>query len=177
MDYLNRLWPSAVATLFWAALSMGGYMSASGAGFLMALALFLFVWGIVGLPSVRRRLPAVSRWFLHSQPKLADHEASGAYFSGRVIRLVDMAGADAKIKGKTFERCVIRGPAVIVPTGTSVFQNNRMERNPIIRLDAKQEKIFGAIEVVDCSFRECEFSFVGITGQPALLEKFERDFS
>jgi len=94
------------------------------------------------------------------------------------------AGQQPIIRGRTFTRCVLKGPAVILfqlGVGDMNFKDTKLaELNnrdietilfeipppPVARTIYKQ----GVIGIVNCRFDNCTFLGVAVTGQPEVLE-------
>lgn len=85
------------------------------------------------------------------------------------------AGGGAVIEGRTFTDCQIEGPAVmLVLEGTQFDRTNFGPtggdlRNILFRPMSGQRAI-GAIPVRNCTFRNCQFHTLGITGGEDLLQ-------
>jgi len=88
-----------------------------------------------------------------------------------------MSAGSAVIKDRTFTRCRLEGPAVMLAAGGVHFDACDMGytggdiRNLLLR-PVGPEKVIGAIAFQDCAFRECSFYAVGFTGSPAFLDNF-----
>ncbi|MFN3816382.1 hypothetical protein [Brevundimonas sp.] len=88
-----------------------------------------------------------------------------------------MAAGSAAIKGRTFTRCRLEGPAVMLAAGGVHFDACDMgyaggdARNLLLR-PVGPEKVIGTIAFQDCTFRECSFYAVGFTGSPTFLDSF-----
>ena len=79
------------------------------------------------------------------------------------------------IEGRTFRRCLMEGPAVVVPVDGCQFDTCNMgdamgdPRNLLLTPQGPQ-KVTGAIAFRNCQFIECTFMRVGFTGAPAFLD-------
>ncbi|MCS6624704.1 hypothetical protein N0B44_17440 [Roseibacterium beibuensis] len=107
-------------------------------------------------------------------------EISGGHFAlFDLYRAHLHASGGAIIEGRTFTDCLIEGPAVMLalegvhfegvnfgPTGGDV-------RNMLFRPMSGQRAI-GSIPVRNCTFRNCQFHTLGITGGDDLLETLVR---
>lgn len=88
-----------------------------------------------------------------------------------------MTTGSALIKGRTFNRCRLEGPAVLLATGGVHFDACDMGytggdiRNLLLRPVAP-EKVIGAIAFEDCRFSYCSFFAVGFTGSPDFIDNF-----
>jgi hypothetical protein len=79
--------------------------------------------------------------------------------SGQIIHLTDLLapGAQPIISNRTFERCEIRGPAMIVLMGVTLADNS---------WEGDKESLF----------RNCHFTKVGIIGTKKQIDAAKRDF-
>lgn len=84
------------------------------------------------------------------------------------------AGGGAVIEGRTFADCYIEGPAVMLVLEGVHFESTNFGptggdlRNMLFR-PVSGQKAIGAIPVRDCTFRNCQFHTLGITGGDDLL--------
>jgi hypothetical protein len=111
-------------------------------------------------------------------PKASDPMAP--MFNNMRINLTDLyrsqmhAGGGAIIEGRTFTDCMIEGPALmLVLDGVHFDSTNFGEtggdvRNMLFRPMATMA--IGAIPVRNCTFRNCRFNTLGITGSDDLLQ-------
>ena len=83
-------------------------------------------------------------------------------------------GGGAIIEGRTFTDCFIEGPAVMLVLegvhfeGVNFGPTGGDMRNMLFR-PVSGQKAIGAIPVRDCTFRNCQFHTLGITGGEDLL--------
>ncbi|HEY0598939.1 hypothetical protein [Brevundimonas sp.] len=103
-----------------------------------------------------------------------------AAFDGGHFALFDLyrahlqAGGGAVIEGRTFTDCVIEGPAVMLALqgvhfdGVNFGPTGGDMRNMLFR-PMSGDIAIGAIPVRDCTFRNCRFQTLGITGSEDLL--------
>lgn len=88
-----------------------------------------------------------------------------------------VASGSALIKDRTFTRCRLEGPAVLLAAGGVRFDACDMGytggdvRNLLLR-PVGAEKVIGAVAFENCTFRECAFFAVGFTGNEAFIENF-----
>ena len=81
------------------------------------------------------------------------------------------------IEDKTFTRCQIHGPAVLLAVGGVQFEGCNMGenggdvRNLLLR-PVGPRKVIGAIPVLNCRFVDCEFAAIGFTGSPEFIDVF-----
>jgi hypothetical protein len=100
-------------------------------------------------------------------------------FRGGRFGLLDLyrasmqAGGGALIEGRTFTDCTIEGPAVILVLENVSFDRTNFGptggdmRNMLFR--PMGDMAIGAIPVRNCSFTNCRFLTLGITGNDELL--------
>ena len=101
-------------------------------------------------------------------------------YRGRVVRLTELAGDDGILEGFTFDDCTIRGPAVVVPQGTTTFAHSNLggDLDAILwEIPPERPRVTGAILAVDCTFEGCTFVNVGFAGPPELMTMFRSDVS
>ena len=78
------------------------------------------------------------------------------------------------IQGRTFRGCRLVGPGVVMPGGTTTFDDTNFgdargdNRNLAFR--PLGTRATGAIVLQDCVIEGCEFSEVGFTGSEAFIE-------
>jgi hypothetical protein len=83
----------------------------------------------------------------------------------RVIRLCELVEGQPIIQDCEFTGCVIRGPAVLALSG-STLENCNLGVNPdeiLWELPSPRSKT-GAIAAVNCTFDRCQFDGVGFCG-------------
>lgn len=101
--------------------------------------------------------------------------------SGGEVRLASLCDDFGRIAGMRAEGCVIRGPAVIYPDG-STFQGCSFDAaggGPdavLWEVDPVREVIVGAVHVKDCTFVGCTFVNIGVAGHPDFIAQLARDF-
>jgi hypothetical protein len=97
-----------------------------------------------------------------------------ADYEGDVVRLALLAGDDGVIRDMSFERCDVKGPAVVVPTGKTVLEHNRILGNADALfwvIPPERPTVIGAIGLENCRFTGCEFTNVGFAGPPELIDR------
>lgn len=129
-----------------------------------------------------RRYPWVRPWlpFLDERGQYAtDPELRATYVRGKTFRLVDVAVGEMVV-GKTFEDCVILGPAVLAPSGFTIVIDPKIKGRKaggfVWPLDpASKPGEFrprdGAVTCEDCRFVNCTFDGVGIANPPERVLK------
>jgi len=81
-----------------------------------------------------------------------------------------------RIEGVTFRNCLLQGPAVLVPTTTTKFDNCNLgevagdRRN--LFLKAMGPMIIGGVSVAGCQFESCTFVGVGFAGNDSMIDQF-----
>lgn len=107
-------------------------------------------------------------------------EISGGHFAlFDLYRAHLHASGAAIIEGRTFTDCLIEGPAVMLALegvhfdGVNFGPTGGDLRNMLFRPVSGQRAI-GAIPVRNCTFRNCQFHTLGITGGDDLLETLVR---
>ncbi|MES2833107.1 MAG: hypothetical protein V4707_00195 [Pseudomonadota bacterium] len=85
------------------------------------------------------------------------------------------AGGGVVIEGRTFTDCLIEGPAVmLVLEGTSFegvnFGPTAGDLRSMLFTPMSGARAIGAIPVKNCTFRNCQFHTLGITGSETLLQ-------
>ncbi len=102
-------------------------------------------------------------------------EISGGHFAlFDLYRANIQAGGGAMIEGRTFTDCFIEGPAVMLALEGNHFEGVNFGptggdlRNMLFRSMSGRMAI-GAIPVRNCTFRNCQFHTLGITGNEELL--------
>jgi hypothetical protein len=86
-----------------------------------------------------------------------------ADYADQTIRIVDTTDT-AVLENTSFERCVILGPAVVVPA-ESRFISCSFEGEPeavIWEIPPNRKRLLGAIKLDACSFNDCQFKGIGL---------------
>ena len=103
-------------------------------------------------------------------------EISGGHFAlFDLYRANIQNGGGAIIEGRTFTDCFIEGPAVMLVLEGTHFEGVNFGptggdlRNILFRPMSGQRAI-GAVPVRNCTFRNCQFHTLGITGSDDLLQ-------
>ena len=115
------------------------------------------------------------------QPTLREIDPRATEISGGHFALFDLyraniqSGAGAVIEGRTFSDCLIEGPAVMLALDGVNFESTKFGptggdvRNMLFRPMTGRMAI-GSIPVRNCTFRNCQFHTLGITGSDELLQ-------
>lgn len=84
-----------------------------------------------------------------------------------------LAAGERVIRGKTFQGCLIEGPAVLHPVERCIFDRCHFGETEDVRsllLRPEGPAVTGAIPVADSRFQDCTFLSIGFTGDPDFLE-------
>ena len=90
-----------------------------------------------------------------------------------VIRIAEFAGEQGILESFVFEGCDLKGPAVLVPQG-STFANTNLLGNPdafLWEIPPDRPQVIGAILVRNCTFEGCTFMNVGFAVSPEFIEQ------
>jgi len=104
---------------------------------------------------------------------------AGERYERQVVRIALLAGDNGVVRDTTFERCDIKGPAVVVPLGKTVFEHTRLdgdEDSILWETRPGRDRVIGAIAFQDCTVTDCRLMNVGIAGPPDVIQAF-RDSS
>lgn len=104
-------------------------------------------------------------------PAATSAHLAGSQFQGLTIFLADLARGTNKIRNKQFERCVIKGPAVI-----NLINNNRIEYSSLggsgeyrdsyfLEVPDSQRMLTGVIGLENCDFLHCWFVGIAFIGK------------
>ncbi len=125
-------------------------------------------WGMLALLGNRalvKKCPGLIKWlpFLGSVQRYEPPESlGGTYLVNRTIRIADLA-EDNRIVGRTFEKCVFVGPAVLYAIKDNHITQCRWDGpEAFIFVPKTQKKVNGPIGLEHCSFRECVFNGIGL---------------
>jgi hypothetical protein len=109
------------------------------------------------------------------QPGLAETQWTQSTFAHRDINLAASPPPGFYIQGKTFDRCVFRGPAILLPRGGE-FRYPTLDpggRDLFWELPKDSMLKTGAIVVDDCVFIDCHFIGVGLAGTLDFIRKID----
>ena len=98
-----------------------------------------------------------------------------ATFKNQVIRIAQLAGESGVLENARFEGCQIRGPAVLLPSGTKMVNNESAEGSDHIIWEVSNlsnpTSLVGFVLVRNCVFERCTFINIGLTApEPYLTE-------
>lgn len=128
------------------------------------------VWLVIAAIGIRgniiERWPHIRDWFPFLDPLggfATKAELSQKHVESQTLRLTD-AATDGVIIGKTFDDCVIYGPAVIAPQGATMFRNPNWHgtKGDIIYDFGDMKTRTGMLLVNDCTFNNCTFYGIGV---------------
>jgi hypothetical protein len=138
------------------------------------------LWLTIAALSVRgnivKRWPQTREWFPFLDPSggiAAETELRSSYIAHKHVRISDLA-VNNKVVERTFEDCHIYGPAVLVLSGVGVVVDCAIEGpadTALLYPADSQKRVLGPIEIVNTSFKRCQFHGVGFTGPRPLLDK------
>jgi hypothetical protein len=99
-----------------------------------------------------------------------------SFFQKKVIRLSDLLiSNDIWIRGKTFQDCIIQGPAVVTLDPKKPFLTQFCTfwgpLDAIFIVVTGTRDLFGVVGLSDCRFERCEFRQIGFIGSQALKDK------
>ena len=85
------------------------------------------------------------------------------------------AKGERHIQNKTFIRCRIDGPAVVLPLGGLTFQNCDMgvkdgDVTPLILKPMSASNVIGVIGMANCRFEDCKLFSIGFTAPHDALD-------
>ncbi len=97
------------------------------------------------------------------------------------IRLTEIVGADSVIRSQRFEKCTLRGPAIVILLDSTTIAGCSWDApgpdGLFWPIDDEREVIVGAVGLADCQFIQCRFTNVGIAAKrqdlPALRAGFD----
>jgi hypothetical protein len=104
-----------------------------------------------------------------------------AYLHDMNIRIADLAIENTYIRNKTFERCELWGPAVVILSGNTVVNHLSMgipslENMNDIFVDTTNPRILGAVTFDNCVFRSCGLHLVGFIGDNDTMVMLKQAF-
>lgn len=151
------------------------------AGALVSFAVFWFFFALVSHKDLVRRFPGIRTWLPFVDPTFSvraePKELTGRYIVGQHFQFADIA-LDGSVRNRTFEDCVIYGPAVLGLQGVGMMHECIFEQ-PIdaLLIRVNQPRMRGVIPVEHCTFRRCTFRAIGFVGTPEIIKGFEADFA
>ena len=97
-------------------------------------------------------------------------------YRNAVIRIAELAGEQGVLEDFVFEGCDIKGPAVLVPQGSTFASTNLLGDPEALLWDIppNRPKVAGAILVRNCTFEGCTFINVGLAGPPEFIEQVKQ---
>ncbi len=137
-------------------------------GFFVGLGAFWLLWAILGNKAIIGKMPWLREWAPFLDPSgraLSEAELRKKYVNGKTFRLVDIA-IDGRIIGRTFDDCVILGPAVLAASAFTTMRNphwHARDRDSLFfEVGTKQKD--GLVVADDCTFNNCTFRDIGVAG-------------
>jgi hypothetical protein len=117
----------------------------------------------------------------HSPSRPVARDLDQTVFEGVTLSLVDLQRTclrkgELTIVGRTFDNCLIEGPAVMLALDNVTFDGvdfgyTRGDIRNIVLFPASPTAVIGAIPVKDCVFRNSTFFAVGFTGPTAFTDQ------
>jgi hypothetical protein len=98
----------------------------------------------------------------------------------RIFRLTDLVGDSDILDGRTFEECIIYGPAVVVPLDDVEISGSSFEgdaNSMFWEIPESRQQVVGAIGLRECAFRRCSFRKIGLAGSAAAIAHFRAGIS
>jgi uncharacterized protein YjbI with pentapeptide repeats len=94
-----------------------------------------------------------------------------------VIRISDLAGDRGVLEGFVFEKCELRGPAVVILQGSNLANNNLMGDPDAFlwEIPPTRPAVIGAVLAKNCTFEECTFVNVGLAGPPEFIRQVRQN--
>jgi hypothetical protein len=121
----------------------------------------------------RRTLAGVP--VLGQVPRASSEDLRGDTIVERELRIVDLAGDKLVVREKTFEGCIIRGPAVILPVATHFFGCTVMQHyvgiESVLWPPPAVPFVVGCVALERCVLAECRIMEIGFTGPTEELDK------
>ena len=93
-----------------------------------------------------------------------------------VIRISEFAGESGVLDGFVFEGCDLKGPAVLVPQG-STFVGISLVGEPdalLWEISPDRTEVIGAVLARNCTFERCTFMNVGFAGPPEFIRQMRQ---
>lgn len=89
------------------------------------------------------------------------------------VYLPDLARKDPNgiVRALSFHDRTIQGPATIYPMGSTILAGNDFDYVTFATLDEYENRIAGAIGLLDCTFTRCKFQNIGVVGKAAEIAK------
>lgn len=94
-------------------------------------------------------------------------------YRGAVIRISELAGERGVLDGFVFEGCDLKGPAVLIPQGSSFVEANLVGDPDALLWEIAPDRpeVIGAILALNCTFEGCTFMNVGFAGPPEFVRQ------
>jgi hypothetical protein len=94
-----------------------------------------------------------------------------------VVRIAELAGEHGVLDGFVFEGCDLKGPAVLVPQGSTFANTNLGAGDPdtlLWEIPPDRPRVIGAILARNCTFEGCTFVNVGFAGPPEFVQQMRQ---
>jgi hypothetical protein len=103
------------------------------------------------------------------------------YYERKVVRISDLVPEPGcMLRGFSFDRCDIVGPAVLFPRPNTMINGCNFDGTPdaiIWDWPPEREQVIGVIDLDECSFESCRFTNIGIAAPPPLAEILRASFA
>jgi hypothetical protein len=167
---------AGIAFLLGLGLQMSPFQNAWLSVFLIGLAAFWLVIALFKNKRLIKRFPTITEWlpFLEDADLSLPKELSFTHVQGHTFRLTDIVYGGV-INSRTFEDCVIHGPAVVTMLGDGMVVQCTFTSIPdkfIIEVTGNPPIADGVIMLKDCIFRRCRFVGIGFIGTAASRATF-----
>lgn len=135
-------------------------------GFVFGLALFWLAGTVIFNRNLIRRFPWIREWLPFLDPTgtgAVASELSHRHIEGKTFRLIDIA-QNSVVVGRTFDDCVILGPAVFSAQGATVLREPHFHAShgDILYDLGDMKTRTGMIILRDCTLNRCIFYDIGV---------------
>lgn len=135
------------------------------------------VWHWMHGQPIREGWPGIEGMKAAELQEATDLELQSATIKNRSVRVGRLPLDGAKISGRTFENCMILGPAIIFGLDGTVFEQCRFgyegKIETILWTVRKDRFIVGVVGFERCLFRMCDFKMVGFCGTKEQIAHFK----
>ncbi len=93
-----------------------------------------------------------------------------------VIRIAELAGEQGVLESFVFESCDLKGPAVMVPQGSTFSNTNLVGDSDALlwEIPPNRPEVIGAILARNCAFENCTFMNVGFAGPHEFVQQMRQ---
>lgn len=112
-------------------------------------------------------------------PAATDYKAKafeGVSLSLHQLFMSNLGDGEPVVTGRTFKRCRIEGPGVLLSLGGNSFDDTNFgycggDARRLVLRSGSPDGVIGAVPVQGCAFDHCEFFAVGFTGPESFLQQ------